>query len=58
LLVLAVLVALAWANSPWGDAYRQLWETELRPGVPAVGPALDLRGWINEGLMTLFFFVA
>jgi NhaA family Na+:H+ antiporter len=55
---LAVLVALAWANSPWGDAYRQLWEAELRLGVPAVGLALDLRGWINEGLMTLFFFVA
>lgn len=58
LLLVAVLVAMAWANSPWGDAYRELWNRELRLGVPAAGLALDLRGWINEGLMTLFFFVA
>ena len=49
-LVGATLVALLWANSPWSAAYFDLWDAEL---------PLDLtfQEWINDGLMTLFFFV-
>ncbi|MGH2679044.1 MAG: Na+/H+ antiporter NhaA [Actinomycetota bacterium] len=57
LLLLAALVALAWANSPWGDAYERFWRTpaELHLGSWAIGH--DLRHWVNDGLMTLFFLV-
>jgi len=57
LLLLAAVVALAWANSPWGDGYERFWSTptELRVGSWAIGD--DLRHWVNDGLMTLFFLV-
>jgi len=57
LLLLAAVVALAWANSPWGDAYERFWSTpaELRLGTWTIGD--DLRHWVNDGLMTLFFLV-
>jgi len=46
-----------WANSPWGDTYEGFWSTpaELRVGTWAIGD--DLRHWVNDGLMTLFFLV-
>jgi NhaA family Na+:H+ antiporter len=54
----AALVALAWANSPWGAGYERLWETPLgvRAG-EAFDVTLSLRGWINEALMAVFFLV-
>lgn len=57
LLAAAAVVALIWANSPWSGSYRELWVTELT--IDLAGHALthDLRHWINDGLMTLFFFV-
>ena len=57
LLLAASVVALAWANSPWSDAYEALWETELAIRVGDGGLAMDLGHWINDGLMALFFFV-
>jgi NhaA family Na+:H+ antiporter len=56
-LVAATVAALAWANSPWDGGYRALWETRL--GVSFAGHALDLdlRAWVSEGLMALFFLV-
>ena len=48
-LVAAAALAIAWANSPWSAAYFDLWERGAGP--------LDLREWINEGLMSLFFLV-
>jgi Na+:H+ antiporter, NhaA family len=57
MLLLAALVALAWANSPWGGAYERFWRTpaELHLGSWAIGH--DLRHWVNDGLMTFFFLV-
>lgn len=57
LLLAAALVALVWANSPWSAAYRDLWATELTLGVGGHDLTEDLRHWVNDGLMTLFFFV-
>jgi Na+:H+ antiporter, NhaA family len=57
LLVAAALVALVWANSPWQDSYEELWTTDLAVSLGSRSIDLDLREWINEGLMTLFFFV-
>ncbi len=52
-LLAATLVALVWANSPVADGYRDLWETKVGAG----GLELDLRHWVNDGLMAMFFFV-
>jgi NhaA family Na+:H+ antiporter len=57
LLVTAVAAALVWANSPWSPAYQRLWETVLVVGLGDRPLTLDLRHWVNEGLMTIFFFV-
>ena len=53
----ATLVALAWANSPWSASYESLWTTKLSIQIGAGGISADLRHWVNEGLMTLFFLV-
>lgn len=57
-LLMATAAALAWANSPAAGSYHELWETDLafRLG-EATLVSLDLRHWVNEGLMVLFFFV-
>lgn len=56
-LFICVVIALAWANSPWAASYHALWETRCSVGF--AGHVLDepLHVWINDGLMTLFFFV-
>ena len=56
-LLAATILALLWANSPWSHAYRSLWHTTLAVRLGGHAIALDLRHWINEGLMTLFFLV-
>jgi NhaA family Na+:H+ antiporter len=56
-LLAASAVALLWANSPWSSAYAALWNTELAVEVGRWTLALDLRHWVNDGLMALFFFV-
>jgi NhaA family Na+:H+ antiporter len=55
--LLAAAVALVWANSPWQDGYAELWSTRIAVEVGGHGIDLDLRGWINDGLMAIFFFV-
>jgi Na+/H+ antiporter NhaA len=57
LLLAATVVALVWANSPWSDAYTSLWHTELGIRVGDWNHTEDLRHWVNDGLMVLFFFV-
>jgi Na+/H+ antiporter NhaA len=55
-LVAAVVAALVWANvSP--SSYTSVWETRLAISIGEHTLAADLRGWVNEGLMTLFFLV-
>jgi Na+/H+ antiporter NhaA len=53
----ATVAALLWANSPWADSYESVWQTKLSIQLGGDGISLDLRHWINEGLMTLFFLV-
>lgn len=57
-LVVATAVALVWANSPWSGSYEGLWTTELALRLGGSVLALDLRHWVNDGLMAFFFFVA
>ncbi len=56
-LLAGTVAALAWANSPWPDSYDSFWETKLSIEIGSSGISLDLRHWVNEGLMTLFFLV-
>jgi len=56
-LIVSTIVALAWANSPWGASYEHLWETRLTVGVPGFGLTYTLHHWINDGLMAVFFFL-
>ncbi len=56
-LLVGTIVALAWANSPWSHSYESLWGTRLAVRIGASGISMDLRHWVNEGLMTLFFLV-
>lgn len=57
LLLVATIVALIWANSPWSSSYVDLWSTELKLGVGDLAIEHDLGHWVNDGLMVLFFFV-
>jgi NhaA family Na+:H+ antiporter len=56
-LMAAAALALAWANSPWQGGYTGLWETRLAVQLGRFTLEADLRHWVNEGLMTLFFLV-
>jgi Na+/H+ antiporter NhaA len=56
-LVAAAAAALVWANSPWPDSYESVWTTDLSVTLGDEGISLDLRHWINEGLMTFFFLI-
>jgi Na+/H+ antiporter NhaA len=50
------VVALVWANVASGS-YESLWTTELSIRLGHWEVVEDLRGWVNEGLMTFFFLV-
>src|SRR6266702_6414649 len=56
ILVTATLAALIWSNVASGS-YEQFWSTELTAGLAGHGITLDLREFVNSGLMALFFFV-
>jgi NhaA family Na+:H+ antiporter len=56
-LVVAAVVALIWANSPWQDSYHTLWSTHLSLSLGSRSLDLTLQDWINDGLMSIFFFV-
>ncbi|HYO93463.1 MAG TPA: Na+/H+ antiporter NhaA [Polyangiaceae bacterium] len=53
----AAVLALIWANSPWADVYAALWHTPVGFELGAWQFRRDLHFWINDGLMTVFFFV-
>ena len=53
LLITAAVLALLWTNLLGG--YEEFWHTELTLTVGGAGFGLDLRHWLNDGLMVLFF---
>ena len=56
-LIVAAVVALVWANSPWQGSYDVLWHTQFSIGLGDAVFTKDLHFWINEFAMTLFFLV-
>jgi Na+/H+ antiporter NhaA len=55
-LLAAAVVALVWVNVN-ASSYDSVWSTTLSVRVSNASVALDLRDWVNSGLMTFFFFV-
>jgi NhaA family Na+:H+ antiporter len=57
LLLVAAILALILANSPWAALYDDLWNIPVRPGLGTYAFSLNLRQWINDGLMAVFFLL-
>jgi len=57
MLLLATLAALIVSNSAWSTPFLAFWETPIGLHFGSLDFTRSLRHWINEGLMTLFFFV-
>ena len=58
LLILAAVIALTWANSPFSDIYNSLIDRELSVQFGSIFKlSKPLLLWINDGLMAVFFFV-
>ena len=57
LLAFGAILALLWANSPWSASYESLWNSHIALTIAGHSLDLDLRHWVNDGLMTIFFFV-
>ena len=57
LLLACTTLALILANSPWSEPFREFWQIRLRVGVGHFELDKSLLIWINDGLMTIFFFV-
>jgi NhaA family Na+:H+ antiporter len=56
LLLAAAITALIWVNLP-GAGYEDVWTRSAHLDFWQVELHLDVRHWINDGLMSLFFFV-
>jgi NhaA family Na+:H+ antiporter len=55
--VTCTAIALVLANSPWAEAWNAFWHTEVRLGVGNWELHASLAHWVNDGLMTVFFFL-
>ncbi|MEJ2765179.1 Na+/H+ antiporter NhaA [Photobacterium sp. MCCC 1A19761] len=56
-LLFFTLVALALSNSPWAEDFLSLWDTPIGITVGSLEFQRSLQEWINDALMTLFFFL-
>lgn len=55
LLLFAAVIALLWANSPWGDSYAAM--VAFKIGPESLGLNLSLGLWAADALLAVFFFV-
>ncbi|TSJ63097.1 Na+/H+ antiporter NhaA [Starkeya sp. 3C] len=56
-LLLSTLLALLLANTAWSASFLALWDMPAGVRLGEVELSRSLQHWINDGLMTLFFFV-
>ena len=56
ILVTATLAALIWSNVASGS-YEAFWSSMLTASIAGHGIAMDLREFVNSGLMALFFLI-
>jgi NhaA family Na+:H+ antiporter len=57
LLLACTVVALVLANSAWSDRFADIWQTRVGFSFGTFELKKPLLLWINDGLMTIFFFV-
>jgi Na+/H+ antiporter NhaA len=57
ILLVVTVLALVLANSPASVVYESFWATRGTVSVGGAEVSMDLRHWVNDGLMVLFFFV-
>lgn len=57
LLLAAAILAIIAVNSPLRQLYEQLWHIQLSFGLGNYIITEDLRHWVNDGLMAIFFLV-
>ncbi|QUE32179.1 Na+/H+ antiporter NhaA [Francisella philomiragia] len=57
ILLFSTIVALILSNSPWANGFSQIWETKLGVHISSYDFSKSIKEWINDGLMTLFFFI-
>lgn len=56
-LLLCAAAALVVSNSPWAHSFSNVWDMRIGLHIGAWEFARSIKGWINDGLMTLFFFL-
>lgn len=56
-LLLSTLLALSLANSPLSESFNDLWHVSLGINIGTFVFERSLHGWINDAVMTLFFFL-
>ena len=56
-LLIAAVIALIWANAPFGETYKEFWETHLHIELGAFHFEESLKHIVNDALMAIFFFV-
>jgi NhaA family Na+:H+ antiporter len=56
-LLIFTVAALVLSNSPWAHLFLGVWETHVGFQIGVFEFARSLREWMNDGLMTLFFFL-
>ena len=57
LLLVSTVVALVWANSPWEHSYQEIWNARVSIGFGRFFLTETRLEWINDGLMSIFFFL-
>ncbi|MDP1820296.1 MAG: Na+/H+ antiporter NhaA [Acidimicrobiales bacterium] len=58
-MLMAAIIALLWANSPWHESYFDFWATPLKIELGNLIHLdhLSLQTWVNDALMTIFFLL-
>jgi NhaA family Na+:H+ antiporter len=57
LLLASTIAALVWANSSWAQSYHVFWHTPVSIGFGPFKLTETRHGWVNDGLMPIFFFL-
>jgi Na+:H+ antiporter, NhaA family len=57
LLLASTIVALVWANSRWEASYHAIWNIQVAVGIGHFSLSESRHEWINDGLMSVFFFL-
>ena len=57
ILLLSTIAALVLSNSPWAQAFLNIWETHASLRIGSLEFGRSIKEWINDALMTLFFFL-